>query len=436
MADTLSLNLKNCYGIGNLETELVFTHKGYAIYAPNGVMKTSFAKTMMDLSQGNKPKDLHFPDRVSICEVTLNEEELKKEEIFVVKSYDDKYASSHISTLLANAELRTQYEEVHRSIAEARKALEKSLKHIAGFGEKSRENLAPIIEDVFGGSYYDSLVSIEEEINQTSQSELSKANYKILYDPKVQKLLEDDAVSSAVEDFAEKYDEITNQSPILRRSFQYHNVAQVQQQLEANNFFTAGHTINLADENTNEMEEVSSDQSLLKRIEEEKQRVLSDVEVSTKFDKFNSKLKNKELQAFRSYITQNKHLLPMLKDMDGLKRDLWVQYILEAGDEYRAFIAEYKTGQSALEKIVEEAQQSRGDWDEVVADFNRRFLYLPFELVIDNKADAILKGNAPSIGFIIRDSGDERRYSPSEKPALLRALSTGEGRALYILDIM
>lgn len=436
MADKLRFNLRYCYGIGKLEAELEFKHKGYAIYAANGVMKTSLAKTLTDLSAGNTPKDLHFPDRVPTCEITLNDEELKKEEIFVVKSYDDKFASNQVSTLLANAELRTKYEEIHRSIGEAKKALDKALKRVAGFGEKSRENIDPIIEGLFGESYYEALSTIEGELNKTQRSDLANAEYKILYDPKVQQFLASEDIAAAVEDFAKKYDEITEKSPILRRNFQYHNVSQVQQQLEANNFFSAGHKISLVDENTEEMEDVSSDQSLRERIEEEKLRILSDEEITKKFDTFNSKLKNKELQAFRDYITKNKHLLPMLDDTDGLKRDLWLQYLLVAADEYKILISEYRNGQSALAKIIADAEDSRGDWDAVVADFNRRFLYLPFELTVENKADAILKGIAPSIGFIIRDAGEERRYAPSERSELLRALSTGEGRALYILDIM
>ena len=119
MADKLNINLRYCYGIGKLEAELEFKHKGYAIYAPNGVMKTSLAKTMMDLSEGNSPKDLHFPNREPTCEITLNGEAIKKEEIFVVKSYDDKFSSSQVSTLLANAELRAKYEGIHQSIGEA-----------------------------------------------------------------------------------------------------------------------------------------------------------------------------------------------------------------------------------------------------------------------------------------------------------------------------
>ncbi|MCL6284899.1 hypothetical protein M3P21_15310 [Ruegeria sp. 2012CJ41-6] len=436
MTDILKLNLRYCYGIGKLDTELKFKHKGFAIYAPNGVMKTSFAKTMADLSNGNEPTDLHFPDRKPTCEVTLNGDVLKKEEIFVVRSYDDKFASDQVSTLLANAELRGKYEEVHRSIGEAKKALDKALKRNAGFGDRSRENLDPIVEGLFGESYYDALLSIEDELSNAQPSSLAAADFKILYDPKVQQFLANEDVASAVEGFAQKYDEITEQSPFLRRNFQYHNVAQVQQHLESNNFFNAGHKISLADENTDQMEEVSSDQTLKERIEEEKLRILNDDEVAKKFDTFNAKLKNKELQSFRDYITENKHLLPFLDDPEGLKRELWIQYFLASIDEYKALISEYRTGQESLAAIIADAENSRGDWDEVVADFNRRFLYLPFELAVENKADAILKGSAPSISFIIRDEGLERRYAPSEKRELLRALSTGESRALYILDIM
>jgi hypothetical protein len=434
VTDKLKLNLKHCYGIGKLDVELEFKHKGFAIYAPNGVMKTSLAKTMKDLSEDNAPKDLHFPDRDTVSDVTLNGEAIKKEEIFVVRSYDDKFASDQISTLLANTELRERYEEVHRSIGEAKKTLDRTLKRLAGFGEKSRENLDPIIEGLFGASYYDALIGLEEELGATQSSDLSGADFKVLFDPKVQQFLSTEDVAASVEDFAQKYDEITEQSPILRRNFQYHNVTQVQQQLEANNFFSAGHKISLADEKSDALEEVSSDQSLKERIAEEKLRILSDEEVAKRFDAFNAKLKNKELQAFRDYITANKHLLPMLEDPESLKRKLWIQYLLAASDEYKVLVSEYRTGQQALAEIISEAEDSRGDWDEVVSDFNRRFLYLPFELVVENKADAILKGIAPSIGFVVRDAGDERRYAPSQKQELVRALSTGESRALYILN--
>ena len=85
MVDKINLNLKNCYGIGELEAELEFKHKCFAIYAPNGVMKTSLAKTMIDLSKEDDPEDVAFPNRKTVGKVTWNGDLIKAEEIFVVK---------------------------------------------------------------------------------------------------------------------------------------------------------------------------------------------------------------------------------------------------------------------------------------------------------------------------------------------------------------
>ena len=128
MVDKLSLNLENCYGIKKLKAEIEFKHKGYAIYAPNGVMKTSFAKTMLDLSKGDRPSDLVFPDRTSICDVELNGEKINKDEIFVVKSYDEHYSPEGASTLLANDDLKKRYEKVHKANGEAKNNLEKKIR--------------------------------------------------------------------------------------------------------------------------------------------------------------------------------------------------------------------------------------------------------------------------------------------------------------------
>jgi len=436
MVDKLSLNLKNCYGIGKLEVELVFKHKGYAIYAPNGVMKTSFAKTMLDLSKGKHPSDLVFPDRESVCEVKLNEEPINQEDIFVVKSYDEHYSSEGASTLLANDDLKKRYEKVHKDIGDAKKDLDKKLRLFAGFGSKSRENLDPIIEDIFDEQYYDALFNLEGELGDIKDASFGNADYKIIFNPKVRQLLTDDVVGKTVMEFAQKYDELTESSPILSKEFQYHNVSQIQQQLEANNFFNAGHSINLNDGNSQEKTEHTTNQSLLEKIEAEKIRVLSDAKLRAKFEAFNAKLKNKDLEAFRDYITQNQHILPELGDLDAFKRKLWLQYIHMARDEYNLLIAKYKSGQEELTSIVSEARADPNDWDTVIEDFNRRFLHLPFRLSVKNKSDVILKDTAPSVEFNFVDGGDERVFSETQRSDLLRVLSTGEARALYILNIM
>lgn len=436
MTDTLSLNLENCYGISKLTADIEFTHKGFAIYAPNGVMKTSFAKTMMDLSQGKSPSDLVFPERNSVFEVKLNGTDLKKEEIFVVQSYDETFSSNEVSTLLANAGLKKRYEAVHKDIGDAKKSLDKKLRSLAGYGERSRENIEVIIEKIFGDSYYDVLLNLENELTSITPEEYANANYKLIYSPKVIQLLSENGIGELVENFAQKYDELTENSPILRKEFQYHNVNQVQKQLDANNFFNAGHSVNLTDEVSGEKTEYATNESLIEKIKAEKQRVLDNTELRENFDKFNSKLKNRELEAFRDYITENKHLLAELNDLNTFERNLWLQYLALSKDEYEKVVEKYRNGQEELSSIVSEASSNPNDWDEVIKDFNRRFIHLPFNLSVGNKADVILKGTAPSVEFNFFDGEENRIYSDSEKKDLLRVLSTGEARALYILNIM
>lgn len=67
--ESVYIYLENCYGIPRLEYTFNFdddTHKAHLIYAPNGVMKTSFANTMNDICTDNITKDCFYPQRDTI----------------------------------------------------------------------------------------------------------------------------------------------------------------------------------------------------------------------------------------------------------------------------------------------------------------------------------------------------------------------------------
>ncbi len=68
--DKVSVDFENCYGIRKLTAVFDFEAKGsvHAIYAPNGVMKTSFANAFRDLSVGNKSVDRIWAENGSACE--------------------------------------------------------------------------------------------------------------------------------------------------------------------------------------------------------------------------------------------------------------------------------------------------------------------------------------------------------------------------------
>lgn len=115
-----SIELQNCYGIPSLTYEFDFSDNStYVIYAPNGVMKTSLAKTFKDLSEKKDSKDSIFPERETkrqILDETGNA--TNSENVFVISPYEQGYHSQRMSTLLVNQEIKKQYENIHADIDE------------------------------------------------------------------------------------------------------------------------------------------------------------------------------------------------------------------------------------------------------------------------------------------------------------------------------
>ena len=94
----LKIHFENCYGIKKLKYEFDFsTKKIYSIYAPNGTMKTSFAKTLRDFSLNTDSKDLIFPERLPIRQIQdENDAILSSEQIFVIEPYNPDFKSDKL----------------------------------------------------------------------------------------------------------------------------------------------------------------------------------------------------------------------------------------------------------------------------------------------------------------------------------------------------
>jgi hypothetical protein len=98
----VSLDIANCYGIKKLEYTFDLSQSCvYAIYAPNGVMKSSLAQTFQDIANGTPSSDRIFPQRASVRMITdENDQALAAESIFVVRPYDEALATPLSSILV------------------------------------------------------------------------------------------------------------------------------------------------------------------------------------------------------------------------------------------------------------------------------------------------------------------------------------------------
>ena len=433
--NTLKINLRNCYGIKKLEKEFDFSQRNtYAIYAPNGVMKTSFAKTFRDLSNGVDSKDLMFPKRKTVREIKKEDNSnIVEKEIFVVERYMEDFNSEKISTLLVNKKLKNKYDKIHIKIEEKKDRLLKELKILSGL----RKDIEKEISETFTNTddeLFISLAGTKEKVFDSSDPEFSDISYKETFNDKAIKFLETKGFKQKIAEYIKKYDELIESSKYFKKGiFNHNNAAVIAKSLADNGFFKAEHTVSLNTEDSKN--EIRTKEELEKAIEDEKKTILNDPVLVKAFEEIDSKLRaNKELRDFREYLLNNMKIITELEDINSFKQKIWISYLKNQKELYRIFLEEYQRGEDELGEIIEQAKKEETIWRDSVDLFNERFS-VPFELIIQNQDDVILKKSIPTVAFIFKDKDTDEKV-PVEGSDLLQVLSSGEEKALYLLNII
>ncbi len=422
----LSLKLENTYGIRKLEHTFNFEdHKAYAIYATNGSMKTSFTKTFNDLGAGRASSDLIFPERTTVREVMDEAGELDASKIFVVEPYNEGYSSEKTSTLLVNKELKEQYDKIWSDIKSLEDELLKKLKKPSGLTKDIDDEVSRVFIST-EGKFLEAIQRINGEVNDGKAPVFSDVSYKILFHGKVLKVLGD--IQPELGEYIARYNELVDVSKYFKRGvFNHTNATVIADALVKNGFFDASHTVTLSDgssiSNKNELQEI---------IESELQEILKDEKLRKAFDKIDKKLTgNQDLKDFREYITEHPELIPELANVGHFKQRVWVDYFKVCLADFNNLATAHTDAKKELDSIRERANEERTRWAEVVELFNQRFV-VPFTLSVDNQDDVILDDILPSLSFTFND-GDSK---PVKRDDLLKVLSTGEKKALYILNIL
>ena len=119
---TIHVNFEYCYGIKKLECDFEFNDNVHviAVYASNGVMKSSFAKTFRDLQEGDDTIDKIYPDENSVREIKRKRnndlENIEQDEVYVTIPFENEYNEDSVSTILAEPNKRKEYADAHKKI--------------------------------------------------------------------------------------------------------------------------------------------------------------------------------------------------------------------------------------------------------------------------------------------------------------------------------
>jgi len=431
---TLKVELANCYGIKKLKADFNFSKdRAIAIYAPNGAMKSSLALTFKDLSNATASKDRIFPARKSLRKITdENGVELPKLNVVVISPYDEVLGHTEkTSTLLVDSTLRKEYEQLHIDIDASKEIFLKSLKEQSG----SKKDLEVEISLAFTKSddeFFIALIRIKEELLAQKDAPFAEVRYDKIFDDKVVTFLNTKDFKTAIQEYIEKYNELLAASAYFKKGiFNYYNAATIAKSLADNGFFEAKHTVSL---NAEKKTEISNEKELEALIDREKDKISNDDALKKRFAEIEKQInKNVNLREFHSYLLENPHLLPKLANIDKFKEEIWKSYFKVKIDIYLDLIGKYQAAEKRKSEIEETARKQRTQWETVIDIFNNRF-YVPFTLTAKNRTAVILgQESLLNLGFTYVDGTDN---ASMERTELLQVLSTGEKKALYVLNII
>lgn len=432
----LSVDLEHCYGIQKLEKEFDFSAGNvYSIYAKNGLMKTSFSKTFKKIQDGkiDEIKDEIFNDE-GILNVKIDGQDIKKENVFVIKSFENSYESESITSLLINNDLKDSINSVLLLKDKFLKSLEKysGLKVSKTSAGKKVYELEPAIVCAFGFEEDSFLLNLDKFIVHGLEVDLPNVKYGSIFDESVISKIKTDSFQQKIQEYIAKSDEIYSGFDFLEKgNFTLPKLKDTEKTLAKNNFFVKGNIVKLAGNI-----DIATNEALKNKITQIEGQ-LRDAPELKEIEKLLSDVKG---TALRDIIENIPDIVPMLAidKLNDLKKLLWLSYMKAEIEK----LEELKTKYHRLEEAITGADFDQTPWKEALDIFEKRFT-VPYKMEISNLKSSIIGESVPRVEFVFFKDGDMNNESSENCVRLNRSeldskdtLSQGEKRALYLLNII
>lgn len=122
-----------------------------------------------------------------------------------------------------------------------------------------------------------------------------------------------------------------------------------------------------------------------------------------------------------------------MSNIDKFREDVWKSYLKANSEAYIEVVDKFQAAEKRRAEIETQAAAERTQWEDVIDVFNSRF-FVPFKLEAKNRLSVML-GQEPmlSLGFRFEDGADSAEV---ERDSLVEVLSTGEKKALYVLNVI
>ena len=422
----IKCDLVNCYGIQKLESEFTFSDTSViAIYAKNGLMKTSLAKTFKKIQDEKRDeiRDEIF-DIQGEVKITIDRQGITNKDVFVIKSFEASYQSTNLADLLVDESIKEKIAEVLKLKSDLLKDLEKAsglkIKRVQQ-GKNIRELESEIIEDfnLDGSSILLGLELIQGRID----IDCSEIKYSDIFDNTTLGYIKKKGFQENIKEFCKTSNEIYERHGFLKKGiFSLSELKNVEKSLKDNGFFVNDNLVKLFGEE--EIHTAEDFSGVVKRIEQE-------IKQSKAFTDIEKDLKTAKGGVLRRVIENNPDIVQHLKEskLKDLRRQLWLSYIKDS-----TTFSNLKDKWNNLRHEIGGIDPENTRWGEALRIFEERFT-VPYKMQIANGASAVMGEDVPQVEFVFTRNGRQQTVSRGELESK-DTLSQGEKRSLYLLNII
>lgn len=419
--------LDSCFGICHMEHEFDFTNSNViALYARNGLMKTSFAKIFKKVQDGKadeiKDEIFNLPGTLHIeCDGS----DIDPSSIFVVKSFESAYEAD-ITPLLIKQTVKEQLKAVLKARDKLFKALEKNsgLKVKKTLAGKVIYELEPkLIEDLrFDESSF--LVNVLSIRDMHPAQDFSQIIYNDLFDATVLKKILSSEFQDKIREFVASSEEIYASYEFLEKGqLTLPKLKDIRKSLEKDKFFVRGNGVHLS--GTAQISDIHSLEQKIAEIDEQ-------IRAVPQFQAIEQMLSDAKGTILKDIVETCPELIAWLtaRRLPELKKELWYSYFFVNADLVSDLCNKYE----ALSREIDAVSLDDTPWKRALEIYKKRF-DVPFEMEITNLKGAIIGESIPRVEFSFSRDGQTVTLS-RDKLDELDTLSQGEKRALYLLNII
>lgn len=424
--------LKNVYGIKELKNSTLIDNNTI-IYAPNGVMKTSFSDGVKSIVNGKIPQDVFCNPPLNACFEIDNNGTIIDENtqnltldafVFDSNDYEGAFQDENFTSLVMSKDLKVKYKSVLDSYNNEKKHIS-DLISTCVFDKKKGDSKDIInMEELLNCKGEEGIVKALPNMEAYTDEFYKNLEINTIFNDKTSSIFTTPEFISKLNNYNTYIDKKMDEK-IFNSDFTLKSLTEIRDLMKKNKFFDAGHKVLINTRGEMDLNQLNDfiDETTkeIYGTDEEKNLFYEAVKI---FDK------NQKTKDFTNYIKSNKRCFSELKDPTELKKKIVYSKLNSRITEIKAAKINFEQYKIELAKILNDAKQHLGIWESVLNNYNSRFLCNKLDVVITNITESVLGMETPRFRRTIKGTNIEVNEQ------IFKRFSSGEKRAILILNLM